>query len=101
MNITTRFTSTQRHGAFVALFSVAIVTEVILFLIVGVVYINMQIKYNNALEANRIRVTKLMAIKDSEYEEILGEDKDRLRGDARPRGINSSIVDDEDKDDQW
>jgi len=42
-----------------------------------------------------------MAIKDSEYEEILGEDKDRLRGDARPRGINSSIVDDEDKDDQW
>ena len=50
MNITTRFTSTQRHGAFVALFSVAIVTEVILLMIVLVVYANMQIKLTNALE---------------------------------------------------
>ena len=101
MNITTRFTSTQRHGAFVALFSVAIVTEVILFMIVGVVYINMQIKYNNALEANRQRVLKKMAIKDSEYDEILSEEKNSFKGDARPRGINSSIVEDEDKDDQF
>jgi hypothetical protein len=40
-----------------------------------------------------------MAIKDSEYENILNDDKERLKGDARPRGINSSMVNDEDHDD--
>jgi hypothetical protein len=42
-----------------------------------------------------------MAIKDSEYDEILSEEKNSFKGDARPRGINSSIVEDEDKDDQF
>lgn len=40
-----------------------------------------------------------MAIKDSEYEEILKNDKEVFEGGPRTRGINSSIVDDEDDDD--
>ena len=71
MNITTTFSSTQRHGAFVALFSVVIVSEVLIFMIVGVTYVHMQIKYNNALDAKQHKVTRKMAIKDTEYELIL------------------------------
>lgn len=58
MNITSTFTSTHRHGAFVALFSVAIISEVIVFMIAGVVYVHMQIKYNNAQQAKQYKITK-------------------------------------------
>jgi len=100
MNITTTFTSTQRHGAFVALFSVVIFTEILLFMIVGVVFVHMQIKYNNALDAKQHKVTRQLAIKDTEYEEILKNEKERQEDGPKARGINSSIVDDNDEDDQ-
>ena len=41
MNITSTFTSTHRHGAFVALFSVVIISEIVVFMIAGVVYVHM------------------------------------------------------------
>lgn len=102
MNITTTFTSTQRHGAFIALFSVVILSEVVLFMISGFVYINMQIKYNNALEAKQNQVTREMKIKDTEYEEILKQEKEQISGGGpkqRGAGINNSVVDSDDEDD--
>lgn len=69
-------------------------------MVVGFVYINMQIKYNNAQLAKQHKVTKRMAIKDTEYEEILKQETDQLNG-QKSRGINCSIVDDDDEDDQW
>lgn len=101
MNITTTFTSTQRHGAFVALFSVVILSEVVLFMISGFVYINMTIKYNNAVEAKQNQVNKEMQIKDTEYEEILKQENEMISGGPKQRGagINNSVVDSDDEDD--
>ena len=101
MNITTTFTSTQRHGAFVALFSVVILSEVVLFMISGFVYINMTIKYNNAVEAKQNQVNKEMQIKDTEYEEILKQENETISGGPKQRGagINNSVVDSDDEDD--
>ena len=94
MNITTTFTSALRHGAMVSLFSVVIMCEVILFVVVGVTYIQKQHQLNEVLLIKKKKMALKSAVKESEYELILKKEERRL-SEPKYRGINSSITADE------